>query len=147
MALSYVWGDPSVTTPITLGETPYPVTANLHSARLHLRGQDETRRIWIDALYINQSDRAERSREVARMFDIYTGAKHVIAWVGNNRDDDHQRVKALFDMAMAASTIWKRTKSHTEVARQVKFETSYRDLLVIICQKPWFRRAWMIQEL
>lgn len=39
-------------------------------------------RIWIDALCINQSDVAERNREVARMRTIYESSDYLAIWLG-----------------------------------------------------------------
>lgn len=70
-ALSYCWGDPTITTPITLNGQPYPVTTNLEQALRYIRLEHECRPLWIDALCINQSDLSERSHQVRRMREIY----------------------------------------------------------------------------
>jgi hypothetical protein len=63
-ALSYVWGyaDNPVTIYIGL-EKKYTlaVTRNLATALRHLRYNDRSRTLWIDAICINQLDIAERS--------------------------------------------------------------------------------------
>lgn len=55
-ALSYTWGDPSDTVPILLQGLESPVTKPLHLALRRLRHVGEARRMWVDALCINQSD-------------------------------------------------------------------------------------------
>jgi len=54
-ALSYVWGDANLTTPIYIGpqHKKFDVTNNLACALSHLRYQDKDRVLWIDALYID----------------------------------------------------------------------------------------------
>ena len=50
-----------------------------------LYGNSNTREyqtFWIDAVYINQNDTVERSRQVRRMKSIYERAHHVVAWIG-----------------------------------------------------------------
>ncbi|PWY93145.1 hypothetical protein BO94DRAFT_583385 [Aspergillus sclerotioniger CBS 115572] len=55
-ALSYTWGDPSDKVAITLEGVDFSVTKNLHMALRRLRHAESTRRIWVDAFCINQSD-------------------------------------------------------------------------------------------
>jgi hypothetical protein len=45
-----------------------------------LRLADKSRRIWVDAVCINQEDIEERNRVVGRMKDIYEGADEILAW-------------------------------------------------------------------
>ncbi|EXL91380.1 hypothetical protein NOF04DRAFT_17901 [Fusarium oxysporum II5] len=50
MTLSYMWGNPSVTQPITVDDDKtFPATASLQTALRHLRFQDGVRRLWVDA--------------------------------------------------------------------------------------------------
>ena len=60
-ALSYTWGNPDITRPISLDGYCVDVTTNLKSALLHLHEKTQERTFWIDAVCINQSDLAERS--------------------------------------------------------------------------------------
>lgn len=62
-ALSYMWGDPLVTRQITLDDDEtFLVTVPLENALRHIRLQNEIRYLWVDAVYINQSDIKERGR-------------------------------------------------------------------------------------
>jgi hypothetical protein len=81
-ALSYVWGDPNITVPITVEDHPLPVTTNLETALRYLRLEDEPRILWIDAIVINQRDLKERATQVALMADIYGKAASVTVWLG-----------------------------------------------------------------
>ena len=81
-ALSYCWGDPSVKTTVRCDGGSLHVTKNLKSALLHLRKRAEERRLWIDALCINQGDLQERSQQVGIMRDIYRNASRTIVWLG-----------------------------------------------------------------
>jgi hypothetical protein len=51
-ALSYVWGDASVTTIIEVEDKPFNATINLESALQHLRYSDRPRVLWADAICI-----------------------------------------------------------------------------------------------
>jgi hypothetical protein len=51
-ALSYTWGDPKATLPITLHGKPHHITKNLEVALRHLRYPERERTLWVDALCI-----------------------------------------------------------------------------------------------
>ncbi|KAH7377540.1 heterokaryon incompatibility protein-domain-containing protein [Cadophora sp. MPI-SDFR-AT-0126] len=91
-ALSYVWGDKSVTTDIEINGTVVPITTNLAAALKHVRSywqyefpsKDQSSfRIWVDALCIDQSNTQERSEQVLLMPKIYTSASLVLGWLGD----------------------------------------------------------------
>jgi len=84
------------------------------------------RRLWIDALCINQHDVQERNHQVAQMRDIYQGASAVIAWLGDETGDDADAFGLLHDSSVSTS----RTQ-----------EAWYR-----LFSKPYWRRVWIIQE-
>jgi Heterokaryon incompatibility protein (HET) len=82
-ALSYTWGDPSITTTIILdGDQDFSVTTNLERALQDLRLEDEIRTIWVDALCIDQKNLAERSQQVSVMRTIYSKSTLVRVWIG-----------------------------------------------------------------
>lgn len=51
-ALSYVWGDPGVTVPVTCSGLSFGVTVNLHTALVRTRYTDRVRTLWADAICI-----------------------------------------------------------------------------------------------
>lgn len=91
-ALSYVWGDSSITRTILLEGREFQVTTNLYSALRRLRYPDYTRIIWIDAICINQSNLEERSQQVLLMKNIYEGAEEVLMWMGDSEERFHEPV-------------------------------------------------------
>ena len=81
-ALSYAWGDPKITFPISLSDHEFQVTTNLLLALQHLRYANKVRVFWIDAIAINQQDLDERAGQVMLMADIYGKAASVRIWLG-----------------------------------------------------------------
>ncbi|TPX18337.1 uncharacterized protein E0L32_011748 [Thyridium curvatum] len=99
-ALSYTWGQPLITQPIELDSQPFNITVNLESALRHLRKPSDKRRLWVDAICINQDDTAERSHQVTLMKAIYSHCLADLAWLGPNpsemmeaEHDDYQRAQ------------------------------------------------------
>jgi hypothetical protein len=85
-ALSYYWGDPNITSSMRLNGYEVKITKNLESALRSVRENRSTKggilRLWVDALCINQRDKAEQSNQVRNMRQIYSKAKEVLCWVG-----------------------------------------------------------------
>lgn len=81
-AFPYVWGDLAVTKEIRLSGKPFFITADLESALQRLRFPDTTRRLWADAICMDQKNLAERSKQVQIMDKIYSGAVRVLVWLG-----------------------------------------------------------------
>ncbi|KAH7350605.1 heterokaryon incompatibility protein-domain-containing protein [Rhexocercosporidium sp. MPI-PUGE-AT-0058] len=81
-ALSYTWGDPSNTAPITVNGSTFHVTANLFAALEHIRDDTSAVTLWIDAICINQQDDMEKTEQVKMMKEIYDSSEHARAWLG-----------------------------------------------------------------
>jgi hypothetical protein len=94
-ALSYTWGDGSITTSISVDEKMFQVRKNLESALRHLRQVKECRILWIDAICIDQSNLQERNQQVGRMREIYQMAKRVLVWLGPRADDSDLAMDAI----------------------------------------------------
>lgn len=93
-ALSYVWGDSSSgRRRLLCGDSSFLWAGrNLLSAiqTLLLRQRRDPslpRRVWIDAICINQADDAEKSQQVYMMRDIYQSAECTVAHLGEAADD------------------------------------------------------------
>ena len=53
-----------------------------------LRGRQELRRLWIDAICINQASLKEKNQQVPMMADIYGGAARVLVWLELGAQDE-----------------------------------------------------------
>lgn len=84
-ALSYTWGESTLRPPPTIILNEHyelQITDNLFSALRRLRRRFRSRRLWIDALCINQTDLDERIFQVSIMGAIYNSAFQVCVWLG-----------------------------------------------------------------
>lgn len=95
--VSYVWGDPTRTHEILLGDKRQPLglTTNLYNALKRFRQPDTEKRLWVDQICINQDDPDERSQQVQFMNVIYKNAGHVLVWLGQ---DDQQVAGSAFEL-------------------------------------------------
>lgn len=81
-AISYVWGKSTQEREIHLNSVPFGITSSLHSALWAFRHTTEARRLWADAICINQEDLLERNEQVDKMGRVYSQAKSVLIWLG-----------------------------------------------------------------
>lgn len=134
--------------------------------------QGETVLMWVDAICINQNDNAEKSQAIPRMRDIYSAAEEVIGWLGENDKHEDPKLDLLFEMAnlfhkmlRQRNISWATFISDTDespicrrdmfkkMAEQIPNTSSPDDaaglftlILWRLFQRPWFERAWIIQE-
>lgn len=88
-AISYAWGAPVFRRQLTVrGKGTFNITESLHQALQRFRLSDDVRRLWADAVCINQKDIEERSAQVNIMAQIYAQARGVLVWLGPSQDTD-----------------------------------------------------------
>jgi hypothetical protein len=100
-----------------------------------IRRNDEAITIWIDAICIDQGITPERNHQVAMMGDIYRNAKRVLAWLGPAADDSD----AYFDYLESFAT--------AEGDEMKRIEEAGKRAAVFLNKRPYWRRAWIKQEL
>ncbi|KAF2825341.1 HET-domain-containing protein, partial [Ophiobolus disseminans] len=131
--LSYVWGTANATQRIMVNGKPFQVQQNLweflHAASIHTEACLRT--LWIDALCIDQDNIIERNHQVQQMGSIYSRAKNVIAWIGNDTD-----IVLLFQLV------------HDSIrGDSVPFDRDPRLLIEKLENHVYWKRAWITQEL
>lgn len=147
-AISYTWGDPSITENITCNGDPIRITTNLADALRELRHPHDTRLLWADAICIDQMNLGERSHQVSQMANIFRSAQRVLVWLGKDDEGDGE-------VAFSLLTVYAR-KINDEVGRGFKgdlrelpwLEAEDRGLNAIaaLFGRPWFTRVWVLQE-
>lgn len=150
--MSYTWGEPVFsqtlyieTTPPSKGPSngglhPIGITTNLSKMLQNMRHPLHTRRLWVDALCINQKDDVEKSHQIPLMFQIYQQASRVVIWLGDSIEDQKRmRLLSIF--------------ARRRVQRDGPVSTMSRDYLQAVQEAiyrlteiPWFSRLWVVQE-
>lgn len=152
-ALSYTWGDPRNVSDIHCDNKAIQVTRNLTDAMIHLRRETEERTFWIDAICINQGDVNERSVQVQLMGQIYKQATSVLVWLGNPTEDS----SSAFNLMDQLHRLAKETAVE-DLDRPIPKESDLLETLPKVNDpawkaldsllwRPWFSRAWIIQEI
>jgi len=150
------------TTPETIsGNHPLPIKSNLESALQYLRppAGHPPRRLWIDALCIDQSSTSERSRQVQYIRLVYKHYSRVIAWLGSKTDDTaatFEAARRLSDVGRLVAEIQDSSPSATNINDFVRDATNTAlsnlppnslSSLASLFDREYFHRTWVVQEI
>lgn len=149
-ALSYTWGNPNDTRQIIVDGCRVVVRSNLEAALRALAATAPVKAglwLWIDALCINQEDLTERSTEVPRMRKIYTMARDVVVWLGEDSDNSDQAVKLVRTMAGAC-----RDGTAIQLGQRLRNDPKALGFgcwraLSYLMSRPYWNRLWIMQEI
>jgi hypothetical protein len=129
-ALSYTWGTDTPEKPtLLLDGHRLEVRKNLYEALEQLRWTDHPRRLWIDAICINQKNDTEKDKQLPLMSEIYSKAETAEIWLGPTEDNSDIALRAL-----------------TGEKFSVQEALTVLPALGALIQRPWFMRVWIIQE-
>lgn len=159
-ALSYVWGEPGEGEfHITCNGKTLKVSENLYRALPFLARQlkqegSSPRRIWIDAVCINQLNEAEKPKQIDRMPTIYRHARQVIVWFGPGcGKDDNDAAIALLPLLNQIGTATVNYFMDSHQPRPDFSGTEVPDasspvwqVLGDIIFSKWYTRLWIVQE-
>jgi hypothetical protein len=140
-ALSYTWGSTEESLTIYVNGFSFQITRNLDHALRHLRAPSGggARRLWIDAISINQTDIHEREQQVQRMRTIFQSAKQIIAWLGNESEDSNIAMDFLPTVSRGGGLFG-------YPGAPSRFPQVWCALRALWA-RPYWGRLWIIQEL
>nr|POF15372.1 heterokaryon incompatibility protein 6, or allele [Quercus suber] len=166
-ALSYTWGDQTLSHGLYCGDTTLRITANLATALVALRQERQRRYLWVDALCINQRDNEEKASQIRNMKLIYGRASNVVVWLGLPGSDTVQAAHFLNEVALEQQlTLFQQQRGestneekeqHLE-SRGAEFASSFvtqHDApafnstlrgLFDLGRRQWLSRVWILQE-
>lgn len=144
-ALSYVWGQPDKDHQhvILLDGRKVTVTPSLFTALETLRQDEGIRRLWVDAVCINQQDDKEKTAQVNMMGRIYRSCSQCNFWLGLLGDVQARDAQDAMDVLRwlgrgGISTLpWIDDKWRCRGA-------SLAMKAMMAC--PWWQRIWTVQE-
>ncbi|KAJ8109003.1 hypothetical protein OPT61_g7776 [Boeremia exigua] len=156
-ALSYCWGDASLSEVIFLDGRPLRITQSCADAlRRMIKGKLE-RTIWVDSI-CDEVAVQERSTQVAVMDEIYSKAIQVNVHLGSGDEKTEAAIEAVRSLAVASSLALeaKRLGVGEERTRR-KYDKIVDEVLQVSPEFPygklhplfrlhWFRRVWVFQE-
>ncbi|KAH6712510.1 heterokaryon incompatibility protein-domain-containing protein [Leptodontidium sp. MPI-SDFR-AT-0119] len=169
-ALSYAWGDQAEKQTITLNNQKFEVTSNLANALRNLRNLGPHNRLartfWIDAICIDQRNEIERNAQVRRMDVIYESAREVVVWLGRYSEPEDalgkfeeqygyepfpQLTYDTFQKMSLALNRWVTFEANEDgmtfdLNRFIDDDAASLCYFSRICNRAWFHRLWVFQE-
>ncbi|KAH6620421.1 heterokaryon incompatibility protein-domain-containing protein [Boeremia exigua] len=135
-AVSYTWadgdGDRCMASSISCRGKCIPITRNCDAALRRLRLPSRSRRLWVDAICINQQDTAEKNYQVRLMASIYTKASQVLAYLGVGERQ--------------VSSGLARVVRYLQDEQAVADEAGVKAGLAQLFGLAYFDRVWVLQE-
>ncbi len=175
-ALSYSWGDDSQNDPglptdflssllrafesgqkfLRCNGKIVLISSNLYNALRRLRDKPSVRYLWVDRVCIDQSNVLERAEQVQLMGKIYSEARLVVVWLG---EEDNYTIPAfaLMENISKLATASSVRSLHTNAsdifnpdALQAmglpSFPSADWESMHRLFERKWFQRSWVIQE-
>ena len=106
---------------------------------------------WIDSLCINQEDKREVETQVQLMGTIYDNAQRVLAWLGEEHEDDCRAIEMIEGMRKylgdEKSAGPKLGPTMMLVGGDAELPQEGWIHVSALLQRPYFTRLWVIQEL
>ncbi|KAI1192608.1 heterokaryon incompatibility protein-domain-containing protein [Nemania serpens] len=140
-ALSYTWGEPRFTETLIVNNTSFlRITPNLRDALHRFRLPSSSRRLWVDAICINQHDEDDKATQIPSMDVIYRSATAVLVWLGKYP----AQAACLASIKAYPRLLGKERSPGSRVGRQ-----EHSELLMSVSslvKLPWFSRRWIVQE-
>ncbi|KIW97824.1 uncharacterized protein Z519_01408 [Cladophialophora bantiana CBS 173.52] len=146
-ALSYAWGTEKPTIKVACdGNSHLDITPNVDQMLRRLRAKDKCRHFWIDAISLNQKDKAEKATQVPLMGEIYRQAAKVRVWLGGNENGgDEMAIKKIFALfrVLVVKVV---NPDRDELVRLFGAKSTSWSVIDGFLRRAWFHRRWVLQE-
>ncbi|KAI1400566.1 heterokaryon incompatibility protein-domain-containing protein [Hypoxylon fuscum] len=151
--ISYAWGDATKLDDVNINGRVIDVPASSAAAIKCMRKLDTPRRLWIDAICINQDDLAERGHQVSIMSEIYKSSRQNLVYLG---EEDETAENAFDSLRRVYQEIERKTNGksgfRTKISQFSRGETEPIDCefdeiaINALLKREWFKRLWVVQE-
>lgn len=134
-AVSYCWGYPVFSHSITCkkDDTSLAITPNVDACLRHLRKSDKARRLWVDAICINQKGDLEKTEQVRRMGQTYRESYRTHVWLGHE------------DKTLPIFSVLREVAAQRCIPDSLDGPLLHQCVMKLV-ENPWFSRRWILQE-
>lgn len=135
-AVSYTWatedGNVALSQPLFLGPAwdILPITNNCRNALRRLRWPDRPRKLWVDAICIDQGNPTEQGHQVGMMKRIYSSAKRCLIYLGEHNESSKRAMKSLGN-----------------IYHDPNYSNDDLERVSILFGRRYFTRLWVLQEI
>ncbi|EEU43645.1 uncharacterized protein NECHADRAFT_82646 [Fusarium vanettenii 77-13-4] len=151
-AVSYTWGISELSHSLWTPEGTIKLSASLHATLCCIRHEKQPVLLWADGICINQSDQNEKSEQIRLLPRVFQRAKCVLACLGSDSKGD-SAMEALMQIRVhdALPEEWPKDLAHIPEGWKRRGipppdDPIWTDIGALF-ERPWFERAWIIQEL
>ena len=163
--ISYTWGEDTTTAPITVNGIQHETRCNLWNGIRRLQDENPSRRLWADAISINQNDLIEKGWQVSIIGEIFKKAIRVCIWLGEHADGSEEYFAAipklrqvylptmtrlyrkLFGVGYARNRPVERFILRHRSNRTRSLIRLHLEEFIAMCERPYWRRIWIKQEM
>lgn len=151
-ALSYVWGNISRTERLWTPAGVLSITQNLKLALQSLRSKHDPLTLWVDSVCIDQDDLSgsEKAMQIRLLPRIFQQAISVLAFLGNHSESQSAIETLMQIRAKGAVKTWPRGLPPVPTSWSARTVPTPSDpaweVVMKFFENPWFRRAWVVQE-
>ncbi|KAI8716452.1 HET domain-containing protein [Fusarium sp. LHS14.1] len=151
-AVSYTWGSSELSHSLWTPEGTIKLSASLHATLRCIRHEKQPVLLWADGICINQRDDNEKAEQIRLLPQVFQRATCVLACLGSDSKGDGA-MEALMQIRVhdALPEDWPKDLAHMPQAWRKRGipppnDPIWADIGALF-ERPWFERAWIIQEL
>ena len=151
---SYSWGDNEAIYILHYEGQELRITPNVGELIRQLYLWDPPRKVWIDAVCVNQADNTEKEHQVRRMHETYFAAERVLVWLGKAENDSDLAIDGI--PALNKRLRYLESKIAPDVRNFLGRNLERLGLpeatdpiwppLNNLFRRRWFTRLWVVQE-
>jgi hypothetical protein len=152
-AISYVWGNLRRSNIITCNGKRLFITKNLAEVLVRFRYHNADRRLWADAICINQDDAVEREEQLRLMGSIFRSARRMLGWLGADPGTAGVAIEFLLKFNQKPDEYLDKARhllhhdpNGSDILDPGMDWESWRAIKDFF-ELPYFHRVWIIQEL
>jgi hypothetical protein len=138
--VSYCWGTVQDVQWMLCDGQRLQITKNVDIMLRFLRKTTSLRKLWIDAICIDQNNDAEKAKQVGRMDRIYERADKVHVWLGPAAPEDK------IPSAFAILKNWALELRNSPIIDLTVVPAPLLASINAFFARPWFTRRWVLQE-
>ncbi|KIW22441.1 uncharacterized protein PV07_12326 [Cladophialophora immunda] len=148
--LSYTWNGETPSVPIMCNGKTLLITQSLNLALETLCKLSSPRRLWVDAICINQADDHEKAQQIPLMHLIYFSSNQVIVWLGTSTEATDRAMDMAMTLLEGLKTIREpNLEDYAPILEKlglpIQGDLIWEGLGDLVSRR-WHARLWTLQE-
>ncbi|KIX96246.1 uncharacterized protein Z520_08024 [Fonsecaea multimorphosa CBS 102226] len=151
-ALSYTWNGETPSIPIICNGKSLMITESLNLALETMCKLSSPRRLWVDAVCINQADDDEKAQQIPQIYSIYHASTQLVIWLGPSTEATNRAMDMLGQLLVKFIPVLNQFSPSSPFFQTLErlglppgCDVIWKGLLDILTRK-WHSRLWTLQE-